>query len=179
MRSLVRGPGRVPRSAGVTALVLCGALVAGCSSLVPKLETPKLSLVGIELTEATLFEQRLRVRLRVQNPNDITLPVRGIHVNFELGGEEFAEGVTARAFDVPAFGEAEFDMLVTANAATAILRIVNAGKDREGPRDSIDYRISGKLSTSLGLLRSVPFEEKGSIPLRQLRGGSATTAEGG
>ncbi len=180
MRSPVRGPGRVLRSGGIAALALCGALLAGCSALIPKLETPALSLVGLELTEATLFEQRLRVRLRVQNPNDITLPVRGIHVNFELGGEDFAEGVTARAFDVPAFGEAEFDMMVTANAATAILRIVNAGRDRDGPRDSIDYRISGKLSTSLGLLRSVPFEETGSIPLRQLRGGgSATTAEGG
>lgn len=178
MRSLARGPGFKPSSTGLIVLALCGLLGSGCASLVPKLETPKLSLVGLELTEATLFEQRLRVRLRVQNPNDITLPIKGIHVDFELGGEHFAQGVTARAFDVPAFGEAEFDMMVTANAATAILRIVNAGKDRERPRESIDYRISGKLSTSLGLLRSVPFEETGSIPLRELSGGSARPEAG-
>lgn len=178
MRPLVPGPGIKPSATGLIALTLCGLLGSGCSSLVPKLETPSLSLVGLELTEATLFEQRLRVRLRVQNPNDITLPIKGIHVDFELGGEHFAQGVTARAFDVPAFGEAEFDMMVTANAATAILRIVNAGKDRERPRESIDYRISGKLSTSLGLLRSVPFEETGSIPLRELSGGSARPEAG-
>ena len=178
MRSLAPGSGFKPRTTGLITLTLCGLLGAGCSSLIPKLETPSLSLVGLELAEASLFEQRLRVRLRVQNPNDITLPVRGIHVNFELDGEEFAEGVTSRAFDVPAFGEAEFDMMVTANAATAILRIINAGKGREGPRDSIDYRISGKLSTSLGLLRSVPFEERGSIPLHELRGGSAKAEAG-
>lgn len=159
--------------------VACSVLVAaGCSALVPKLETPRLSLVGLEMTEATLFEQRLQVRLRVQNPNDIALPVRGLSVNFELGGEEFAQGVTSRAFEVPAFGEAEFDMVITANAASAILRLVSAGRDRDKPRESIDYRISGKLSTSLGLLRSVPFEERGSIPLGQLRGESGDAGTG-
>ena len=158
---------------GLVVVLLGAALAAGCSSMLPKLETPHLSLVGLEMVDATLFEQRIRVRLRVQNPNDITLPVRGLNVNFELDGEEFARGVTSRAFDVPAFGEAEFDMMVTANAATAILRLVQAGRDREGPRDSIGYRISGKLSTSLGLLRTVPFEEKGELPFGQLKGGGS------
>ena len=39
----------------------------------------------------------------------------------------------------------------------------------------LDYRIRGKLSTSLGLLRTVPFDEKGSISLDSLtrrRGGA-------
>lgn len=168
MRTLI--PSRFAGPALAALLAAAALTSAGCSSLVPKLETPRLSLVGLEMTEVTLFEQRLQVRLRVQNPNDIALPVRGLSVNFELGGEEFAQGVTARAFEVPAFGEAEFDMMITANAASAILRLVNAGRDRDKPRDSIDYRISGKLSTRLGLLRSVPFDERGSIPLRQLMG---------
>jgi len=148
-------------------------LLAGCASLGTKLETPRLSLVGIQLQDASFFEQRLRVRLRVQNPNDIVLPVRGLDVQFELDGEDFAQGVSERAFDVPAFGEAEFDMLVTANAATALLRILD--KDRGGRLEALDYRIRGKLSTSLGLLRSVPFDERGKIELDSLvrgRGGA-------
>jgi LEA14-like dessication related protein len=155
------------------ALVVAAAGLAGCAALAPRLETPRLSLIGLQLVEATLFEQRLQVRLRVQNPNDIALPVRGLSVDFELDGEEFAQGVTARAFEVPAFGEAEFDMMITANAATAILKIFSRGRDREVPRESLDYRIKGKLSTSLGLLRSVPFEETGTIPLGALTGGGA------
>ena len=55
-------------------------LLGGCTSLGAKLEAPRLSLVGIQLQEASFFEQRLRVRLRVQNPNDLVLPVRGIDV---------------------------------------------------------------------------------------------------
>ena len=141
-------------------------LLAGCTSLGTKLETPRLSLVGIQLQDASFFEQRLRVRLRVQNPNDLVLPVRGLDVQFELDGEDFAQGVSERAFDVPALGEAEFDMLVTANAATALLRILD--KDRGGRLEALDYRIRGKLSTSLGLLRSVPFDERGKIDLDSL-----------
>lgn len=147
-------------------LLLTAACLAGCSAVYPRLETPKLSLVGVEVVEATLFEQRLQVRLRVQNPNDVVLPVRGLAVQFELAGQEFAEGVSARAFEVPAFGEAEFDVLVTANAATTLLKLLAEGRGR---RAELDYRIRGKLSTSLGLLRTVPFEESGRIPLKSAK----------
>lgn len=153
--------------------VLGAAVVAlalgACAALGTSLETPKLSLVGIQMHDATFFEQRLLVRLRVRNPNDLVLPVKGLTVNFELDGVDFAEGVSARAFDVPALGEAEFDMLVTANAATALLEVF--GKDRRKSSKELDYRISGKLSTSLGLLRSVPFDERGKVSLDSLMRG--------
>jgi LEA14-like dessication related protein len=154
---------RLPRAA--VALVLA-VLVAGCASLGTKLEAPRLSLVGIQLQDASFFEQRLLVRLRVQNPNDLVLPVNGLDVSFELDGEHFAEGVSARSFEVPALGEAEFDMLVTANAATAVLRILEKGKGKRV--ETLDYRIRGKLSTRLGLLRSVPFDERGTVSLDSL-----------
>lgn len=147
------------------------AALAGCATVGTRLETPRLSLVGVELQDASFFEQRLLVRLRVQNPNDLVLPVRGLSVDFELDGEHFAEGVSARAFDVPAAGEAEFDMIVTANAATALLRIFGKERDRK-PRE-LEYRITGKLSTSLGLLRSVPFDERGTVSLGSLGRGKA------
>jgi LEA14-like dessication related protein len=164
---------RLPRAA--VALVLA-VLVAGCASLGTKLEAPRLSLVGIQLQDASFFEQRLLVRLRVQNPNDLVLPVNGLDVSFELDGEHFAEGVSARSFEVPALGEAEFDMLVTANAATAVLRILEKGKGKGKRVDTLDYRIRGKLSTRLGLLRSVPFDERGTISLDSLVRGRAAGA---
>jgi LEA14-like dessication related protein len=104
--------------------------------------------------------------MKVENPNDVELPVNGLDVDVELAGEPFAHGVSAREFVVPARGEAEFDMLVTANAAAALLKI--AGSDRK--TDAIDYRLKGKLSTRLGLLRTIPFEESGSLPIADLLG---------
>ena len=157
--------------ARVAGAALVALALGACAALGTNLETPKLSLVGIQMHDATFFEQRLLVRLRVRNPNDLVLPVKGLTVNFELDGVDFAEGVSARAFDVPALGEAEFDMLVTANAATALLEIF--GKDRRKSSKELDYRISGKLSTSLGLLKSIPFDERGKVSLDSLARGKA------
>lgn len=143
------------------------APLAGCAAIPSDLKTPEVSFVGMRALEASLFEQRLEVRMRVQNPNRIELPVNGLDVDVELAGEPFAHGVSARQFVVPALGEAEFDMIVTANAATALLKI--AGSDRNS-RDEIGYRIKGKLSTRLGLLRSIPFNQTGTLAISDLFG---------
>jgi LEA14-like dessication related protein len=138
--------------------------VASCSALVPKLETPRLSIVNVEVLKTDLFEQRLKVRLRVQNPNNRELPVQGITYRMEVAGEDFAQGASAAAFTVPALGEAEFDMNVTANMATTLLRVLtqSGGADR----DALDYRMVGKVSLAKGFLRQIPFEEKGTVKLR-------------
>jgi LEA14-like dessication related protein len=146
--------------------VLATLVLAGCAALPTNLETPEVSFVGLRAVEATVFEQRLEVRMKVRNPNDIELPVNGLDVDIELADEPFAHGVSAREFVVPARGEAEFDMLVTANAATALLKI--AGADRK--TDSIDYKVKGKLSTKIGLLRTIPFDESGTLPIADLLG---------
>jgi LEA14-like dessication related protein len=150
---------------GVVAVLASGLI--GCAALAPRLETPEVSFVGLKALEASVFEQRLEVRLKVQNPNDLDLPVHGLDIDMDLAGERFAHGVSAREFTVPAHGEAEFDMIVTANAATALMHIL--GGDRKS-REEIDYRLKGKLSTRLGMLRSIPFEETGTLPIGSLTG---------
>ncbi|MGH7178721.1 MAG: LEA type 2 family protein [Tepidisphaeraceae bacterium] len=145
-------------------LAVMGGL-AGCAAIPTNLKSPDISFVGMRALEVSLFEQRLEVRLRVQNPNDIELPVNGLDVDVELADEPFAHGVSAREFIVPAQGEAEFDMIVTANAATALLKL--ARSDRKS-LDEVGYRVSGKLSTRLGLFRSIPFDESGKLPLGEL-----------
>jgi LEA14-like dessication related protein len=104
--------------------------------------------------------------MKVRNPNDVELPVNGLDVDIEIADEPFAHGVSAREFVVPAMGEAEFDMVVTANAATALLKLASAG----GKAEDIGYRLKGKLSTKLGLLRTIPFEETGKLPVNDLLG---------
>jgi LEA14-like dessication related protein len=147
-------------------LVLGGLLaLAGCAGLPTHLETPEVRFVGVQAVEASLFEQKLTVRLNVRNPNEIELPVNGLDVDLEVAGEPFAHGVSARQFVVPAGGEAEFDMNVTANAMNALLRIAGEGKS-----EVIDYRLKGKLSTKVGMLRTIPFDERGSVSVTDLLG---------
>lgn len=148
------------------ALAAGSLALGGCAAIPANLETPEVSFVALRAVKATVFEQRLEVRMKVANPNDVDLPVRGLDVEVELADEPFAHGVTAREFVVPARGEAEFDMNVTANAATALLRIAG-GEHGSG---EIPYRLKGKLSTKLGLLRTIPFEEAGTLPVSELLG---------
>jgi LEA14-like dessication related protein len=139
------------------------ALLAGCSLFVPKLEAPGLSIVNVELLKSGLWEQRLQVRMRVQNPNERTLPVKGLTYTIDVAGQPFASGVSGASFVVPAKGEAEFDMNVTANMASALFKMLGRGS---GAADRIEYRIRGKVSLSEGWLRTVPFEQRGSFSLQ-------------
>ncbi len=141
------------------------AALGACASLPVHLKSPDVSFVSMRAVDVNVFEQRLEIRMRVRNPNDIQLPVNGLAVDVELANEPFAHGVSAREFVVPAGGEAEFDMLVTANAANALIKI--AGSDRKS-REQIGYRVNGKLSTRLGMLRTIPFEESGTLTVADL-----------
>ncbi len=145
--------------------VLLAALLGACAAQ-SKLEAPNLSVIGMEMLESSLFTQRLKVRVHVQNPNDRELAVKGVSARLEIAGEEFASGVSASSFVVPAFGEAEFDLLVDASMARTLLGI--AGKGKDGKRvESLDYRLTGKVSLSSGFVRSIPFDESGSFSLKQ------------
>lgn len=145
------------------ALVAVAAALAGCAALLPKLETPHLSVIGIQVVSTTMFEQRFNVKMRVQNPNDRELPIRGLKYTMELAGQDFGRGMSAKAFTVPALGEAEFDMIVTTNLATSLLKIL---PQLEKNPESLEYRLQGTVSTDLGLLRTIPFSESGRLSMK-------------
>lgn len=134
-------------------------LLAGCAVL-PRFETPKLSIVALKVQSADLFSQRLQMRLRVMNPNTRELPVKGITYRIELNGTELGNGTTNTEFVVPAMGEAEFDAMLTTNLAAALGKLLS----RRG-QESLDYRLVGDVALSSGFLRRIPFDEKGSVKL--------------
>lgn len=149
-----------------SAILVVAALLAGCGALGGRLETPRLSVIDAQLVKGDLFEQRLKVRMRVQNPNDRELAVKGITYTIDVAGEEFGHGMAANSFVVPRMGEAEFDMMITANMAGMLVRVLGGEKNRDADLSAIDYRIHGKVALASGFLRSIPFEDKGSFKIR-------------
>ena len=142
------------------ATLLAALLLGGCSVFLPRLQTPTLAVVNIQLGHSDLWQQHLQVRMSVHNPNDRELPIKGLSYSLDVNGEECAHGESGASFIVPARGDAEFDMNVTANAAAALLRMFARGN---GP--AAQYRIYGKVELSSGLLRSVPFDQHGELQL--------------
>jgi len=140
--------------------------LAACSLLTPKFERPTVSVAGIELTNGNLLQQTFRVKLNIQNPNDRALPVRGLHASLSVEGEHIAEGQNDRAFVVPAKGDTDFDVLITANMALALLKLANK---MDQHADSIDYDVSGAASIDLPFLHDLPFHQTGSFSLKGIQ----------
>jgi LEA14-like dessication related protein len=155
------------RSRRVFAVGALAALLlsAGCAGFGSRLEPPQLSVVGVEIVRGDLFEQRFKARMRVQNPNDRSIAVRGVSYTLQIGGEELGRGLSGSSFTVPALGEAEFDMLVTANLAGTVMRLLERVRS-DGLPDSLSYRLRGEVKLSEGFVRTIPFDEKGAVKLR-------------
>jgi LEA14-like dessication related protein len=135
--------------------------LAGCASTLD-LEPPKLSVVSMKMQSADLFSQRVNVRMRVMNPNARELPVKAIKYRIELNGMELAQGMADTPFVVPAQGEADFDLPVTANLASVLPKLLSG----RGSSDALEYRLVGDVSLSSGFLRRIPFDERGSVKLK-------------
>ncbi len=148
-------------------IVLALTLAPGaCSVLAPKFDRPNVSVVRIELRSGNLLQQNFAVKLNIQNPNDRTLPITGVHVELNVGGEQIASGVSDHALVVPAHGEADFDMTIKANVALALLKLADKMDQHS---NSIDYDLTGAASIDLPFLRDLPFHQTGSFPLQGMQ----------
>ncbi len=137
------------------------ALLGACAGTPLRPESPRVRLVGLEPLAVELLEQRYRVGLRIQNPNDFPLRVRGIDFRIDLNGQRFAEGVSNRHVEVPAFGEARLDVEVSSSLFDLVRQLQSLGR---GESRALEYRISGRLALSGSPLR-VPFRYEGRIDL--------------
>ncbi len=144
------------RLSAVAVLVALGA----CTGL-GDLQTPRLDVLSIQMLSTDMFAQRFTVRMHVQNPNDVELPVKGIDYKLLLMGDQFAEGVTNEPFVLPALGEAEFDMTVTTNFVSSFGRLIS--RMGGGKLEDIEYELAGTLFIDKGMVRKVPFNKRGTV----------------
>jgi LEA14-like dessication related protein len=141
--------------------ILATVLLGACA-LAPKFQAPHLSVAAVQVVGGDLWQQHLKVRLHVQNPNDRALPIQGIVYTLEVEGQPFASGESTASFVVPPLGEAEFDMNVTTNLAGTFVKLLG----RAAESKSVAYHLTGKVSLSQGFLRSIPFDQRGTFNLQ-------------
>jgi len=149
------------RHARLLAAALLALVLAACSTMPTDLEAPRLQVTGIQMLSTDMFAQKFRVRMLVQNPNDIELPVRGLEYQIVMMGDSFADGSSEHAFLLPALGEAEFDMAVTTNFVSSFARLLS--RVSGGKLENIDYEITGKVYVDKGMLRKIPFSHQGTV----------------
>lgn len=159
---------RVHSAFRFTVLLILAMSVSACSSvnaLRQIVDPPKVSLANVKLVSAGLLEQRYRLSLRVQNPNGVPIPIRGLDYSVSLAGAEFANGVSASSFTLPANGEDLVEIDVSTNlidSARRVYALLKSGDDR------VAYGLSGNVQVDLPFVKSLPFSRNGEVNLTGL-----------
>lgn len=154
---------RLTWRAAILCAALFGLMLSGCAALTTRLETPYVSLAGLELKQVGIFEQRYDLTLRIQNPNAVSLPIAGMNYELQLNGKPFARGVSNDPVDIPAYGEAVTRVQVTSNMVGLLDHLKRLGQKGE-PR--LDYKVAGNVSLANRMI-DLPFSHEGSFNLRE------------
>ena len=138
-------------------------MLSGCATMQSQLEPPHVTLTDMRILEMTLFEQRYGLKIRVQNPNPIALPITGLNFQLDVNDAELGRGVSDQTVTVPAHGEAVLEINLTSNLARIFdqLRGFESGKGQ-----SLSYRLSGGLSLSIWMGK-LPFDYRGELNPRR------------
>lgn len=135
-------------------------LLAACAGVGGLTQKPEISLAGLDLVGFGLFEQRFLLKLRIENPNDVDLSIKGLAFDVELNGLPFAKGLSDRAVTVPRLGEAVLEVRATSNLGSVLRQLRELQK---AGRERVDYRIFGNIVVDG--LGSVPFDRRGDVAL--------------
>ena len=141
----------LPFAVGILFLTSCQSMTPG--ALQP--ESPEVLLVNIIPLDTTMFEQRLKVDLRVRNPNDFDLEVTGLDFTLHLNEQRLARGLTNKASTIPRLGDAVLSVETTTSTLAVVRQLLNFR-----PNQDLSYQVSGVLHVQGSRL---PFENKGVL----------------
>lgn len=136
-------------------LIGCGGLPMG-SNLIK----PKVSIADIRMLDSTMFEQRFAIKLRVQNPNNFSIPVSGLNYQLSLNGSAFGSGVSNQAFSIPKNAES----LVEVEATTSLPSVIKALSGWMKNKDTLTYAILGNINVG-NRSSAIPFDYSGELNL--------------
>lgn len=154
-------PAPTTRILGFLLLLLGSSSLSGCATwLGSGFKDPDVQLLHVEVVRARLLEQEFNLHFRVANPNDVSLPVRGLVYTVFLNDVKLASGESATWFTVPANGREDFTVPVHTNLWRHMKYIV---KLLEKPDQPIRYRLEGEVKTGLMFGRRVQLARSGEI----------------
>lgn len=128
---------------------------AGCASWFIKGEAPEVLVTNVTPLESTPFEQRLKVDLRVRNPNDYDLQVTGLDFRLELNGKRLARGLGNKEFTVPRLSDAVVSVETSTSTLDVVRQILGLRETQQ-----LAYGITGVLHLKDGRL---PFDNTGVL----------------
>jgi LEA14-like dessication related protein len=143
---------------------LCGAslwIVAlaatGCATLAAR-EPVEVNVVALTPLPSTAFEHRLRLDLRLRNPNDRSYEIDGLRFTLDVNGLRLASGISSETATLPRLGEVVIPVTTTTTLLDLVNQIVAFGAS-EQPR--FEYALRGRIFLA-NSWTSFAFERRGS-----------------
>ena len=141
-------------------------LLAGCAAWFIKGEPPEVLVTNVTPLDATIFEQRLRVDLRVRNPNDFDYHLTGIDFTLNLNGKRLTRGLGGMELTIPRLGDAVMTIETTTSTLDIVRQLFQFSQKQE-----LMYDIKGVLHSAEGRL---PFTNAGTLVEPGMFSGSPT-----
>jgi LEA14-like dessication related protein len=149
----------IPRYAA--ALLLLTSL-SSCALPYRDLEEPRVQLVSVAPQQISFSGIKLLCRLRIDNPNDVSIPIKGGQFDLEVEGTQIAHGVLVDGFTVVARGSELVDVVVDVDSGRSLALAVQLLSTGE---TELDYALTGYVDVAIGVLGRVRINETGSVPL--------------
>ena len=138
--------------------------LGGCSSLMPGIEAPKVSVDSVRSLPAGGSGPRFQIVLRIATPNARALDIAGISYGMQLLGRELISGVSNQVPRIAGYTEEQVVIDAGVNLLEVLRLLGNLGHSRG---DALDYRFTAKIDFR-GLLPTQYIEDSGSIALAAL-----------
>lgn len=153
-------------------LALCTIclMLSACAGITYHAEPPKVSIRNIQLVETQALVEYYQMTISLQNSNDFPLFIKGINVQLDINGSEFAHGVSRHAINLLPYAKQQ----ITVNLSADNLGIRSQATALSANNQPVAFRLRGVLSHGLlsvpTSLYNLPFEEQGSLNFSKLLG---------
>jgi len=153
-----------PLLAWPLAILLLMLSLAACANPLDDLQEPTFRLAGIEPLALGMADQRFRLTIEVDNPNDLSLPIRHLEYQLQLADIDFASGQTDQGFTLAALEKTTFEVDVNTRLMSSLPQLMRMIDPKAG---SVNYLLSGDVEYGRYYHGSRYFEQKGQVRFTQ------------
>jgi len=147
---------RSARRIAIAHALVASAALLGCATLGGG-EPVEVHVVRLVPLPSTAFEHRLRVDLRLRNPNDRSYEIDGLRFVLDVNGRRLATGLSNEPATLPRLGEVVIPVTTSTDLLDVVNQIVAFGRD---PQPQFEYAVRGKIF--LKGWGKLSFENRGS-----------------
>ncbi len=136
-------------------------LLNACAGFRPQSDSIRVNLSSLEMLESTVFEQRFKAAIRIQNRSQSVLAVNGLSYDLALNDKDFASGVSNQKLTIEPLSEG----VITVNLTSTLFSLIRQIKPmQELESKPFSYDLYGNIYTDNAFF-GISFSENGEIDL--------------